>query len=202
MSTAGARRVALKPFGKLESKVCSAPGLSEGVAKTYCAITIGEKETCSKDLSLNSTSSRTILEHLDCTALKHGTSAEVLNFDSHPLRQMCASCGKTFTTTDMVVLFESLVLHIACFRCGECSAVVDPEGQFLLMDDRSPLCSECTPMCHACNEKITSNHVGVLNKNFHENCLQCSQCLKVHISHPIIALIADENNPPLVTTTL
>ena len=99
--------------------------------------------------------------------------------DSPEFSSTCSACGRTFEALDLVVVFESDVYHTVCFRCGQCGAIVDASRLFLVLDDGSPLCLECSPACHMCKGKITSNHVGVLNKDFHEGCLKCSQCTKV-----------------------
>ena len=103
---------------------------------------------------------------------------EILSVDGLP-PQICTACGKLFRSDDMVVLFESEGFHSACFCCGQCGNPVDPSLQFLVLDDGSPLCTPCSPVCHVCSEKICSKHVAVLNRDFHEDCLKCAQCDKV-----------------------
>ncbi len=94
--------------------------------------------------------------------------------------QSCQGCGLGFDTTDKVVVFESDPYHVNCFICGECSQAVDATGNFLVLEDGSPLCKECSPTCHVCGEKIIYGHANVLNKDFHEDCLKCSICSKVN----------------------
>lgn len=106
-------------------------------------------------------------------------SEEVVSPEGYCVPQTCSACGKVFEATDMVVLFDSEVLHTSCFSCGRCGAQVDPAKQFLILDDGLPLCFNCSPVCHVCGEQITSNHAGVLNKDFHESCLKCCQCHRV-----------------------
>ena len=93
--------------------------------------------------------------------------------------QSCRSCGHTLELSDMVVVFDADTYHIKCFRCGQCGTEVDPTANFLVLEDGSPLCSECSPVCHTCGERILSGHISVLNKDFHEGCLRCSVCRKV-----------------------
>ena len=92
---------------------------------------------------------------------------------------VCSACKQQFDSPDLVVLFEEEAFHTECFCCGECGSVVDATQEFLVLEGGSPLCSSCSPSCHACGEKVLSRHVGVLNKDFHEACLKCSQCQKV-----------------------
>ena len=106
-------------------------------------------------------------------------SAEVVRHEGFCVPQTCSACGRMFKATDMVVLFDSEVLHTSCFSCGRCGSRVDPIKRFLILDDGSPLCLNCSPVCHMCGEQITCNHVGVLNKDFHESCLKCCQCHRV-----------------------
>jgi len=115
---------------------------------------------------------------------------EILSADGPP-PQTCTVCGKLFRPDDMVLLFDSEGFHSVCFCCGQCGDPVDPSQQFLVLDDGSPLCTLCSPVCHVCSEKICSRHVAVLNRDFHEDCLKCGQCNKVgpptptHTPHPL-----------------
>lgn len=93
--------------------------------------------------------------------------------------QSCHSCGNCLEYSDMVVVFDTETYHMRCFNCGQCDQPVDPSVDFLVLDDGSPLCSKCSPVCHCCEDKIVSGHVNVLNKDFHEGCLKCSVCKKV-----------------------
>ena len=93
--------------------------------------------------------------------------------------QMCYMCKKRVLLSEMVVIFEGEVIHLECFCCGKCGEVVDAVQDFLVLDDNSPLCFKCSPVCHACSNKIVAEHVGVLNKDFHESCLNCYKCHKV-----------------------
>lgn len=95
-----------------------------------------------------------------------------------PTTQSCCACGNCLAYTDMVVMFDADTYHLSCFVCGQCKRQVDPALNFLVLEDGSPLCSECSPVCHACQERILSGHVNVLNKDFHESCLKCSICKK------------------------
>ena len=93
--------------------------------------------------------------------------------------QVCCGCGHCLEYSDMVVVFDSDTYHISCFNCGQCKRQVDPAMNFLVLEDGSPLCEECSPVCHSCRERIISGHINVLNKDFHEGCLKCSVCSKV-----------------------
>lgn len=104
---------------------------------------------------------------------------ELLNATSDAPPQTCAVCGKSFKPDDVVVMFESQGFHTGCFCCGQCGGAVDPGKPFLVLEEGSPLCRQCSPLCNACGEKICTNHVAVLNRDFHEECLKCAQCNKV-----------------------
>lgn len=93
--------------------------------------------------------------------------------------QSCRACGSNLELSDMVVVFDTDTFHINCFKCGQCRNLVDPSANFLVLDDGSPLCTDCSPECHGCGERIVCGHINVLNKDFHENCLKCSVCKKV-----------------------
>ena len=99
--------------------------------------------------------------------------------NSFSSNQSCQGCGLGFDSSDKVVVFESDPYHVTCFMCGECTQQVDATQNFLVLEDGSPLCKECSPTCHACGEKIVFGHLNVLNKDFHEECLKCSSCSKV-----------------------
>ncbi len=94
----------------------------------------------------------------------------------------CSSCTLLFNSSHLVVSFEGALYHTSCFVCAECGRVVDPTSQFLLLENGGPLCPLCTPTCQICRRTITSGHVGVLNKDFHEECLKCCHCQKVNRS--------------------
>jgi len=95
--------------------------------------------------------------------------------------QSCQGCSLGFETADRVVVFESDPYHVECFTCGECSKLVDASANFLVLEEGSPLCTDCSPSCHVCSKKIVCGHVNVLNKDFHEDCLKCSVCKKVSV---------------------
>ena len=91
----------------------------------------------------------------------------------------CRTCGNTLEPTDLVVMFDTDTYHLGCFSCGQCSKQVDPAANFLVLEDGSPLCVTCSPVCHVCEGKILNGHINVLNKDFHEQCLKCFVCKKV-----------------------
>lgn len=91
----------------------------------------------------------------------------------------CVACQRLFEPSDIVVSFDGETYHTTCFCCGECGRMVDPTTHFLLLDNGEPLCLDCSPLCHACGERIISGHIGVLNKDFHEECIKCFHCQKV-----------------------
>ena len=195
MSTAG--YVESQPFSTLR-KVASNPGtivnLFEEVGNvrksggrswnggTLCS-GVTDRNRTKEDLSGSEGSLST-----SGSATLSAESAEEVRLEGLCVPQTCSACGKVFEETDMVVLFDSEVLHTSCFSCGRCGTRVDPTKQFLILDDGSPLCFNCSPVCHMCGGQISSNHAWVLNKDFHESCLKCYQCHTVsnaHIMSPI-----------------
>ena len=95
----------------------------------------------------------------------------------------CSVCHEDFWPSDTVVLFGELSLHLGCFQCGSCKCSMGAVSQFLIQTSGAPLCLSCCPTCHSCKEKILRNHVAVLNKDFHEQCLVCSHCQRVSHQH-------------------
>lgn len=91
----------------------------------------------------------------------------------------CSVCHEDFWPSDTVVLFGDLSLHLGCFQCGSCKCPMGAVSQFLIQTTGAPLCLSCCPTCHTCKEKILRNHIAVLNKDFHEQCLVCSHCKRV-----------------------
>ena len=91
----------------------------------------------------------------------------------------CVACRRLFEPSDLAVSFDGETYHTTCFCCGECGRMVDPTTHFLLLDNGEPLCLDCSPLCHACGERIICGHIGVLNKDFHEECIKCFHCQKV-----------------------
>ncbi|XP_019852065.1 PREDICTED: uncharacterized protein LOC109581970 isoform X2 [Amphimedon queenslandica] len=90
---------------------------------------------------------------------------------------LCSKCqGFINRKDDAFILFGEDKLHLDCFKCGQCSQPVGSMEMFLVNVHGQPLCLVCTPSCHTCRNKILQNHVSVLKKDFHEDCLACSQC--------------------------
>ena len=114
------------------------------------------------------------------TKLSNVGSVEMLNAVGEvEVPHTCSACSRKLLSSDVVVVFEEDVVHLACFCCGRCGEEVDASRDFLVLEDNSPLCYDCSPVCHSCSRKIVTDHVGVLNKDFHEGCLKCYQCQKV-----------------------
>ena len=106
------------------------------------------------------------------------------------LSNTCCGCGNSLENSDMVVEFDEDMYHLKCFVCGQCKSQVNPSTNFLVLDDGSPLCADCSPICHACQEKVLCGHVNVLNKDFHEGCLKCSVCNKVSSCYTIPSCVS------------
>ena len=129
------------------------------------------------DITISRSNSRS---HSRTGSIEMGPASSTLDPSTMPL--LCLACSQQFEPSDLVVLFEGNAYHNGCFACGVCGKTMDPTCQFLVQDDGSPLCYQCSPSCHVCKEKIIHSHVWVLNKDFHENCLKCHVCQKVLLS--------------------
>ena len=93
---------------------------------------------------------------------------------------LCTSCQLSITyNDDLVVQLHEQLYHVYCFQCIQCGNKIDPKVDYILIEGGKPLCSTCIPECRACGETIVSNHVHVINKDFHEQCLLCTICRKV-----------------------
>ena len=99
-----------------------------------------------------------------------------------PSHGICSLCKESMTADSPMVIFGDAKLHLDCFKCGHCRKLMGSMKEFLVRVDGTPLCAECTPSCHVCHEKVFHNHVSVLKKNFHEDCLACSRCKRVSCS--------------------
>ena len=121
------------------------------------------------------------------------TSSEMLSFDetltsptmsipaaySSSLTERCTICCEDMSSNLPLVIFGDTKLHLKCFSCGKCHSSMGAMKEFLVQVDGTPLCTGCTPACHICHEKIFHDHVSVLKKNFHDECLACSRCKRV-----------------------
>ena len=96
-----------------------------------------------------------------------------------PSHGICSLCKEPMAADSPMVIFGDAKLHLDCFKCGQCLKLMGSMKEFLVRVDGTPLCVECTPSCHVCHEKVFHNHVSVLKKNFHEDCLACSRCKRV-----------------------
>lgn len=93
---------------------------------------------------------------------------------------LCTNCKLSITNTDdLVVQLHEELYHVYCFQCVQCGSKIDPKVDYLLIEDGKPLCGSCIPECRACGETILSNHVHVVDKDYHEKCLLCTFCRKV-----------------------
>ena len=93
---------------------------------------------------------------------------------------LCTGCQLSIThNDDLVVQLHEQLYHVYCFQCIQCDNKIDPKVDYILIEGGNPLCGTCIPECRACGETIVSNHVNVINKDFHEQCLLCTICRKV-----------------------
>jgi hypothetical protein len=100
--------------------------------------------------------------------------------EEHPTSGiMCVACSKLFSVEEPHVIFNDVPYHIHCFKCGACQQCMSTFEEFLVRADGSPLCYGCSPVCRSCDTKILHNHVSVLKRDFHEECLSCYQCKRV-----------------------
>lgn len=99
---------------------------------------------------------------------------------SRSLPELCTSCKLSITNNDdFIVKLHEELYHVYCFRCIQCGNKIDPKVDYILIEDGKPLCGTCIPECRACGETIVTNHVHVIDKDFHEKCLLCTFCRKV-----------------------
>ena len=94
--------------------------------------------------------------------------------------ELCSSCKLSITNNDeLVVLLNGKLYHACCFRCVQCDNRIDTRIDYLLLESGKPLCNTCVPECYACGEIILTEHVRVVDKDFHEKCLSCTYCKMV-----------------------
>ena len=92
----------------------------------------------------------------------------------------CTSCKLSITHNDnLVIQLHEDLYHVYCFQCTQCGNKINPKVDYILIENGKPLCGSCIPECRACGETILSNHVHVIDKDFHEKCLLCTFCRKV-----------------------
>jgi len=95
---------------------------------------------------------------------------------------LCTSCKLSINNNDdLIIQLHEELYHLCCFQCVQCGNKINPKVDYILIEDGKPLCGTCIPECRACGETIVSNHVHVINKDFHEKCLLCTYCRKVII---------------------
>ena len=93
---------------------------------------------------------------------------------------ICKLCSQAISSGSPYVQFADKPYHIDCFKCGKCCGPMGSTLEmFLVQVDGTPLCINCSPTCHTCQNKILQNHVSVLKMDFHEGCLSCFQCKRV-----------------------
>ena len=114
------------------------------------------------------------------------TPTETTPTDSHFTSQyLCSVCQGRLLSSDTIIQYNVGTLHLRCFLCGRCRHPMGAVEEFLVQSDGNPLCHDCTPSCCGCQNKIFHNHVSVLKKDYHEECLTCTQCKKVRANYSI-----------------
>lgn len=108
------------------------------------------------------------------------TPTETTPTDTPPMsRLLCSVCSGGLSSLDTIIQYDVGTVHLHCFLCGRCRQPMGAVEEFLVQFDGSPLCHGCTPSCFTCRDKIFHDHISVLKKDFHEQCLACTQCKKV-----------------------
>lgn len=141
----------------------------------------------------------TFVAPLRSTSTISNASSDISNHDdSFPsimsppssTNDMCSICREELNAGSPMVLFGDTRLHMKCFQCGKCHNPMGAMKEFLVQIDGTPLCSNCTPSCHTCRQKVFHNHVSVLKKNFHEECLACSRCKRVSVTEVVVVVVS------------
>ena len=68
--------------------------------------------------------------------------------------------------------------HIDCFRCNNCSTLLDSDANLLLLGDGSLICNNCTYSCSACGNKIEDLAILTGDQAFCASCFRCRNCKK------------------------
>ncbi|CAL5870994.1 uncharacterized protein PFLUO_LOCUS5236 [Penicillium psychrofluorescens] len=68
--------------------------------------------------------------------------------------------------------------HIDCFRCSNCSTLLDSDAHLLLLGDGSLICSKCTYNCSSCGNKIEDLAILTGDQAFCAQCFRCRNCKK------------------------
>lgn len=101
----------------------------------------------------------------------------------------CQGCGDGIDKAWVIGLGSTW--HSNCFKCAECSRVIDPKEKFFKVEvdgKNVPKCSDCKvtkgvagldvkeKVCAGCEKEIDSAWVVALSKHWHHDCFQCSHC--------------------------
>jgi hypothetical protein len=74
---------------------------------------------------------------------------------------------------------EKLYVHIDHFNCSSCNKNIAEEGYY--NENSKFYCEACydeflSPNCYYCQSLITGEHLLVMNKKYHIDCLKCNHC--------------------------
>lgn len=153
----------------------------EGSNSDVAAQLSREEETETQEVSLDLRASFSSTSSSSCDTSQE-EEPEDKDSDKDPSLSLCAKCqGFINQKDDPFIIFGDDKLHLDCFKCGQCSKPMGSMETFLVDSRGQPLCLVCTPSCYACRNKILQNHVSVLKKDFHEDCLACFQCKQVSV---------------------
>ncbi|KAL7273471.1 Rho-type gtpase-activating protein [Rhizina undulata] len=87
----------------------------------------------------------------------------------------CKGCGNVLEEGKAFELAGSR-WHIDCFRCNECSTLLDSDANLLLLGDGSLICNNCTYSCVACHNKIEDLAILTGDQAFCAGCFRCRNC--------------------------
>ncbi|XP_063678616.1 four and a half LIM domains protein 2-like isoform X1 [Bolinopsis microptera] len=101
----------------------------------------------------------------------------------------CQGCGEAIDKAWVIGLGNTW--HSSCFKCTECTRVIDPKEKFFKVEvdgKHVPKCGDCKvtkgvagldvkeKVCAGCEKEIESAWVVALNKHWHHDCFKCSHC--------------------------
>uniref|UniRef100_A0A0N5CWT8 Actin-binding lim zn-finger protein limatin involved in axon guidance n=1 Tax=Thelazia callipaeda TaxID=103827 RepID=A0A0N5CWT8_THECL len=89
----------------------------------------------------------------------------------------CASCGQPLQTGQVLLALEEQ-WHVWCFKCSECSAVL--QGEYMTHDGK-PFCIRDYNLkygvrCYECDKYIAGKVLQAGGYKFHPTCARCSRC--------------------------
>lgn len=91
----------------------------------------------------------------------------------------CFACGDHIP--DSYVVLDNRPFHKECFKCSNCSVLIDPAGFYRNRQTREPVCAFCNqklnaPKCSKCSKPIEKDAIPYEDKRFHPHCFKCDKC--------------------------